>query len=111
MLPQNPTAQDHVNEVKKDKMIITSLRSTVNVGGGGYAYRGDGGFGSCDYCTPKTICEMAMILKMSVHLSGDWSIVGRKGFGELVSALEFHQLLLQYCEIHPNGKYVKQNYF
>lgn len=115
MLSENPTTQERIDEIEHDQMIknakIVSVYSTVNVGGGGFRYSGEGGFGSCTYCTPKTIHEMATILNLPIHLAGDWSIVGKKGFGELATVNEFKQLLEQYLQITPNGQYVRKNYF
>ena len=99
-----------MERLEKDNAKLTSIRTSLAVGGGGYGFKGPNVFGHCDYCTPKYICKIAEKFNLPVHLAGDWSIVGKKGYGELVEVFELKDLLLKWVNTHPNGKWLKHNY-
>jgi hypothetical protein len=89
---------------------IRSIRSSLNVAGAGYGFETHNSYGSCDYMTPKNITKVAEKFNMPIHLSSDWSFVGKKGYGEVVSVEEFKELLQKWVDTHPDGKFLKQHY-
>jgi hypothetical protein len=94
------------------KIKMISIRTSLNVAGGSYSAKGKKGSSSVDFITPKNIAKIAKELDFKVHLSSDWSIVGKKGYGELVTPEELDNLLMQYSNylIENNQEIIVKNY-
>jgi len=62
---------------------------------GGYSYECERGFGSVDYVDPESVLKVAKEAGFKdIHLAGDiWKLVGRRGWGEVVSLEEAEKLI------------------